>query len=247
MNNKIPVRQFAEKLATECGVSPEEAQQFVKIYFEKVIERLRAGENVELPGLGSFNLTHNSDCPVSFEPDSDAAAEINSPFEMFEPTELSEGISEEDLLEETQMETDPALENNESESTTITEICEKNEEVVEEQIKSEAEEPTQPEQAVEPHNDIVEEPATEIVEPTAKESEAEEIQQDHDSEVASEDKYSGYIPEDEEEYVQHQPVVKNGGSFGLGFLIGILAGLIIGAVALYIYAMYYVNTPIGVE
>lgn len=243
MNNKIPVRQFAEKLATECGVSSDEAQQFVKIYFEKVIERLRSGENVELPGLGSFNLTHNSDCPVSFEPDADAAAEINSPFEMFEPTELAEGISEEDLSEEASAETEAVLENDEPEDAPITEI---GEEKVEEQIQSDTEELAQPEQTELQHDDTAEEPVTDIVELTAEENNADETEQPVlPSEVVSEDKYSGYIPEDEEEYVVHQPVAKNGASFGLGFLIGILTGLIIGAVVLYVYAMYYVNTPVG--
>ncbi|MBO5243281.1 MAG: HU family DNA-binding protein, partial [Muribaculaceae bacterium] len=62
MNNKISVRQFAEKLASECGISPEDAQQYVKLYFDKVIECLRSGENVELPGLGKFSLTRQTDC-----------------------------------------------------------------------------------------------------------------------------------------------------------------------------------------
>lgn len=43
MNSKIPVKQFAEKIAAESGVSQEVAQQFVKLYFDEVVARLKRG------------------------------------------------------------------------------------------------------------------------------------------------------------------------------------------------------------
>lgn len=244
MNNKIPVRQFAEKLANECGITSEEAQQFVKVYFEKVIERLREEENVEIPGLGNFSLTHNLENPVSFAPDADAAAEINSPFEMFEPTELPEGVSEDDLSEEIPVEDEAAPEAvaapvaepedvEQREELPAVEQVEEKEEIVEELLHQEPEEPLKVEAVPEPEIETPQETSV--------------VADENRVVTLEENKYSGYIPEDEEEYVEHEPVAKKGLSFGLGFLIGLLTGLIVGAVVLYIYAMCYVNTPIGVE
>lgn len=224
MNNKISVRQFAEKLASECGISPEDAQQYVKLYFDKVIECLRSGENVELPGLGKFSLTRQTDCPVVFEPNPDAAAEINSPFEMFEPTELAEGISETDLTESFIQDAEPSTTSVSSSADT----------------GDVAEEP-EPEQITEEEHDecsVMTESTVAVESPEL--TEPAEIK----AEETEDDKYSAYIPEDEEEYVQHTQSNKKGSSFGLGFLIGILTGLIIGAVVLYVYVMCYVNTPI---
>lgn len=49
-----------------------------------------------------------------------------------------------------------------------------------------------------------------------------------------------YLPEDDEEYVEYNYPKKS--RFGLGFLIGLITGLIIGALALVAYVVYFVNT-----
>lgn len=256
MNNKISVRQFAEKLASECGISTEDAQQYVKLYFDKVIECLRSGENVELPGLGKFSLTRQTDCPVVFEPNPDAAAEINSPFEMFEPTELAEGISETDLTESFIQDAEPST-TSVSSSADTGDVAEEPEisTPIHDEESTDAEELYEPEPTVEPivetepePEQITEEEHDECSVMTESTVAVESPELTEPAEIKAEetedDKYSAYIPEDEEEYVQHTQSNKKGSSFGLGFLIGILTGLIIGAVVLYVYVMCYVNTPI---
>lgn len=48
-----------------------------------------------------------------------------------------------------------------------------------------------------------------------------------------------YIPEDEEEYIEYYDRPKS--KFGLGFVIGLLTGLLVGALALAGYAIFFVN------
>lgn len=233
MNSKIPVKQFAEKIAAESGVSQEVAQQFVKLYFDEVVARLKMGETIDIPGLGKFNLTHNMQEPVVFTPDADAAAVVNAPFEMFEPTELPSGVSEQDLAEEP-VEAEPTITDTPNESNEPNELPEPDEEPEhkhepEPEVEQGIVVAPEPEPEPEVEQEIVTEPEPEpVAEPELEAAEAEEYE---------------YIPEDEEEYVQIVP--KNKGlSFGMGFLVGLLSGLIIGAVALFVYAMCYVNTSV---
>lgn len=229
MNSKIPVKQFAEKIAAESGVSQEVAQQFVKLYFDEVVARLKVGETIDISGLGKFSLTHNMQEPVVFTPDADAAAVVNAPFEMFEPTELPSGVSEQDLAAEpVEAETGLLVEAEPNIADTTNWTNESNEPNELPEPEEEPEHEHEPE--VEVEQEIVAEPETEP-EPVSE----------PEPEAAAEE-YE-YIPEDEEEYVQIVPRNK-GLSFGMGFLVGLLSGLIIGAVALFVYAMYYVNTSV---
>lgn len=251
MNSKIPVKQFAEKIAAESGVSQEVAQQFVKLYFDEVVARLKVGETIDISGLGKFSLTHNMQEPVVFTPDADAAAVVNAPFEMFEPTELPSGVSEQDLAAEpVEAETGLLAEaepniadttNWTNESNEPNELPEPEEEPepevqVEQEIVAEPETEPEPEPEPEPELEVEQE----IVEEPETETETEPVSESEPEAAADEDEY---IPEDEEEYVQIVPRNK-GLSFGMGFLVGLLSGLIIGAVALFVYAMYYVNTSV---
>lgn len=243
MNSKIPVKQFAEKIAAESGVSQEVAQQFVKLYFDEVVARLKVGETIDISGLGKFSLTHNMQEPVVFTPDADAAAVVNAPFEMFEPTELPSGVSEQDLAAEP-VEAETGLlaeaEPNIADTTNWTHELNEPNELPEPDEEPEHEPELEPE--VEVEQEIVAEPETEPeLEPEPEpETEPELVPEPEPEATAEEDEY---IPEDEEEYVQIVPRNK-GLSFGMGFLVGLLSGLIIGAVALFVYAMYYVNTSV---
>lgn len=232
MNSKIPVKQFAEKIAAESGVSQEVAQQFVKLYFDEVVARLKVGETIDISGLGKFSLTHNMQEPVVFTPDADAAAVVNAPFEMFEPTELPSGVSEQDLAAEpVEAETGLLAEAEPNITDTTNWTNESNE-------LPEPDEEPEPEPEIEVVQEIVAEPEIEP-EPVSESEPETEPEPEHE---ATAEEYE-YIPEDEEEYVQI--VSRNKGlSFGMGFLVGLLSGLIIGAVALFVYAMYYVNTSV---
>lgn len=255
MNSKIPVKQFAEKIAAESGVSQEVAQQFVKLYFDEVVARLKVGETIDISGLGKFSLTHNMQEPVVFTPDADAAAVVNAPFEMFEPTELPSGVSEQDLVAEpVEAETELLAEaepnitdttnwsNESNEPNELPEPDEEPEHEPEVEVEQEIVAEPEPEPELKVEQDIVAEPETEpelVPEPEPETEPELEPEPEHEA-TAEEDEY---IPEDEEEYVQIVPRNK-GLSFGMGFLVGLLTGLIIGAVALFVYAMYYVNTSV---
>lgn len=244
MNSKIPVKQFAEKIAAESGVSQEVAQQFVKLYFDEVVARLKVGETIDISGLGKFSLTHNMQEPVVFTPDADAAAVVNAPFEMFEPTELPSGVSEQDLVAEpVEAETGLLAEAEPNIADTTSWTNELNESNEPNKLPKPEEEPEPaPEPEVEVVQEIVAEPEAEPeLEPEPEPETEPELVPELEPEAGAEE--DEYIPEDEEEYVQIVPRNK-GLSFGMGFLVGLLSGLIIGAVALFVYAMYYVNTSV---
>lgn len=99
MNTKIPLRKFAETLAAKCGISVAEAEEFIKLTFSISAEELRTGSAVRIKGLGAFSLSRNEDDPVNFEPDKNFAAAINSPFAIFSPVELADGVTDEMLSE----------------------------------------------------------------------------------------------------------------------------------------------------
>lgn len=99
MNTKIPLRKFAETLAAKCGISVAEAEGFIKLTFSISAEELRTGSAVRIKGLGAFSLSRNEDDPVNFEPDKNFAAAINSPFAIFSPVELADGVTDEMLSE----------------------------------------------------------------------------------------------------------------------------------------------------
>lgn len=245
MNSKIPVKQFAEKIAAESGVSQEVAQQFVKLYFDEVVARLKVGETIDISGLGKFSLTHNMQEPVVFTPDADAAAVVNAPFEMFEPTELPSGVSEQDLVAEpVEAETELLAEAEPNITDTTNWSNESNEPNELPEPDEEPEHEHEPEPEVKVVQEIVAEPETEPeLEPEPEPETEPELVPEPEPEPEAAAEEDEYIPEDEEEYVQVVPRNK-GLSFGMGFLVGLLTGLIIGAVALFVYAMYYVNTSV---
>lgn len=64
-------------------------------------------------------------------------------------------------------------------------------------------------------------------------------QVDVDTTEAQSPEADSYIPEDEEEYIEYYDRPKS--KFGLGFVIGLLTGLLVGALALAGYAIFFVN------
>ena len=248
MNQKIPIRIFADKLSAETGISVEDAQKFIKTYFDEVAYNLHGGEPVKIQGLGSFSLTQSSAEPIEFTPAQELAAEINAPFDMFEPIELPSDFDENNFTEATvaDNETIKAGVSNANEVQSETETLH-NIEVEEphaedfsisnDNIDDAAEPAIEPEQNPEPQS-IDDSTDTGAFEGKPDEHKAEEYE--YKSESLD-------IPEDEEEFVSAPVIEKSSSSFGLGFVVGLLLGLVLGAAALFFYAMYYVNTPVLVE
>ena len=100
MNQKIPFHDLSARIASATGISVENAEQFVKNFFELLSESLVKGENVKIKGLGSFAVADvDGERSVEFTPDKEMADSINAPFAMFEPVKLNEAVSDEMLSE----------------------------------------------------------------------------------------------------------------------------------------------------
>lgn len=94
MNHKIPYHELATMLAGHCNITPAEAENFIKSFFDRLTQSLTEGETVKIKGIGTFAPTGDADMPVSFTPDSEIADTINAPFAMFEPEEVSDTLSD---------------------------------------------------------------------------------------------------------------------------------------------------------
>ena len=272
MNEKIPLKRFAEKVASAAGIMPEEAESDIKRLFALVAEELRTGQPVKIKGLGEFRLTSNPDDPVMFAPEAEWADEINAPFAMFEPVEVNPSVSTEELEA---METPEPYAATEAEAEVAVAVAP--------EIVTAAEEipmaPTEtPEQEVKPEVPAKEEkdeegalPTSAGADPIAPESPAPvatpvpvaepqapiasqpapapapstpSAAQTQTPKSAPTVALSPWPEEEEEEEnaAAAQTVSASTKSdFGRGFLVGLIIGLAIGALALCAYVIYYVS------
>lgn len=96
MKQTIAISAFAEMLARQSGYTTDFCERFVLEMFKTVADSLKESNNVTIKGLGKFSVTE--DGIVDFIPDATFAAEINAPFDCFEPEPLDDDITEEQLL-----------------------------------------------------------------------------------------------------------------------------------------------------
>ncbi|MDE6263732.1 MAG: HU family DNA-binding protein [Paramuribaculum sp.] len=264
MNNKIPLKKFAEAFSKESNLPEAEAEAFIRQLFDIVASELKAGFKVRINGIGTFSLSASAGEPVVFVPDDIFAQEINAPFSIFQPVPLAEGVTEEDLArvevpelsqpqaeEEPQPEPlpelreEPVVQEIESAPASIPEVQETPEtdtapeaepvKPVESGDEFEVEQPVKQDEA--PEVTTKPEPAT------PADTTVTEIVETPAPEEAAQPPAA--VPEweyEEEEYVQQPAETKS--RFGAGFVIGLIVGLAIGALVLCAYIMYYVNaTP----
>ena len=99
MNRKIPFHELASLLAANCNITPDEAEDFIKGFFDLIAQSLTAGETVKIKSIGTFAPTGDADNPIEFIPDAQIADTINAPFALFEPEELSDTLSDAELSE----------------------------------------------------------------------------------------------------------------------------------------------------
>lgn len=95
MNNKIPYHELAILLAGKCNITPAEAENFIKSFFDQLTRSLIEGETVKIKGIGIFSPSSDAENPVIFTPDAEIADAVNAPFSMFEPEEVSDSLSNE--------------------------------------------------------------------------------------------------------------------------------------------------------
>lgn len=224
MNNKIPLKQFAEVYSKELNISQSEAEAFIKQVFATVSSELVAGNPVTVDGIGTFAISSTSTDPVEFIPDESLAAEINSPFAIFSPVVLEEGVTEEELAEVSEI----------PENSEISEESEKSEESEE----SEVSEASEISEISEESEESDETEAPEESEASEEEAEIPEEAEVAEIPVPAEEPVKEW--EDEEEEYVVQPEIQHS-KFGTGFVIGLIVGLAIGALVLCAYILYFVN------
>ncbi len=104
MNKKITFPQLAATLAGLTSSSEQTAESFLRELLNLISETLSRGESITIKGLGSFAPGLSDDNPVIWSPDEGLAEAVNRPFAFFEPVVLADGVNEE-MLEQSYMDT----------------------------------------------------------------------------------------------------------------------------------------------
>ncbi|MCF0159551.1 MAG: HU family DNA-binding protein, partial [Bacteroidaceae bacterium] len=114
MGEKISVQDIAEVLAKAEGLQKNEAQAFVRVFFETVFKGLGQDKYVKIKGLGTFKtvevenresinvntgerFTIGGHAKISFTTDNNLKELINKPFAHFETVMLNEDVTDDDL------------------------------------------------------------------------------------------------------------------------------------------------------
>lgn len=248
MNKKLPLRSLAENVSNRTGIEFESSQTFVKTMFNLVGEQLLHGEVVAINGIGEFSSSHNPEEPIRFTVDPLLFDELNAPFSMFNSVDIPIDIDYKELIdlsnessEKSEIQTEDIEEStisNEFPSENIDTA--KSEEVVDvvAPIQSEEIEPLVNSENVSQEPEINTEIGCEDVQINVSGEEAENY---IDPAIEVE---SSIIPEEEEEFIEFCEVDENApkSKFGLGFLLGLISGLIVGALCFVGYILYFVET-----
>lgn len=255
MNEKIPLRALADRVAETTGRSSSDMETLIKRLFELIAEGLHEGRKVEVKGLGTFSLSDNPADPVEFCPAAAWAERVNAPFAMFEPEELAEEATESDF-DDIRPETPAAVQSREEDTPlhadAITDNLPEEEpqpqaaaetDIVAEEVIADCDlTPVMHEEA--PAADAVNEETAEpdIIAETEAESAPISVEATETAEPAEIE--DDHIEDNHEEPMTSAsdaaPAADNG--FGKGFIVGLIVGLAIGVLALCCYVMYFVHT-----
>lgn len=110
MGNAITLPVILTSLQNNCGCSAEEAADFIHAMTEAIIDGLSSDGTVVVKGVGEFRIIDSgTEKTVEFRPDTSLAMEVNSPFSLFEPVVLSDGVTEDMLDTHTSTSDDSAV------------------------------------------------------------------------------------------------------------------------------------------
>ena len=107
MEKKVSASNLAEELAARCSMPQSASTDFVRAFFETIVDGLHEEGLVKIKGFGTFKVTQMDDresvdvnngeriiikgyAKVSFAPDAALKEHINLPFAQFEATELAD-------------------------------------------------------------------------------------------------------------------------------------------------------------
>ncbi|MDE5658090.1 MAG: HU family DNA-binding protein [Muribaculaceae bacterium] len=95
MKQTVAISTFAGMLARQSGYTADFCERFVVEMFKTVADALKDSNEVSIKGLGKFSADEAGN--VEFTPDLAFAADVNAPFECFEPEPLDDDITD-DML-----------------------------------------------------------------------------------------------------------------------------------------------------
>ena len=111
MNRKLSIIELAELVAAKAQTTNRMSELFLKELFATVSQELTEGRGVEIKGLGSFvmptAMTDDDEAVIEFAPAQCVADAVNQPFAQFEPMELSDDLTPEQLMQLTEIEPAP--------------------------------------------------------------------------------------------------------------------------------------------
>lgn len=111
MNRKLSIIELAELVAAKAQTTNRMSELFLKELFATVSQELTEGRGVEIKGLGSFvmptAMTDDDEAVIEFAPAQSVADAVNQPFAQFEPMELSDDLTPEQLKQLTEIEPAP--------------------------------------------------------------------------------------------------------------------------------------------
>ncbi len=100
MKEKIAFPQLVELVATKANTTSRMSELFLQELFGTISQALNSGETVKIKGLGTFKIKkEEGGKDILFTPDKDLAEAVNAPFAQFQPVELSDSITSEQLAE----------------------------------------------------------------------------------------------------------------------------------------------------
>ncbi|MCC8146802.1 MAG: HU family DNA-binding protein [Bacteroidales bacterium] len=114
MSEKLNMQELISLLAEKSGINKKDAEIFLREYFNQITEALLEDKIAKVKKIGTFKLSlvldresvdvnngtrvlipaHNK---VSYTPDSQLAKKINEPFALFEPVEVEENASDNEV------------------------------------------------------------------------------------------------------------------------------------------------------
>ena len=135
---KLTINDIAGVLVDKNGLDRREANQFVTELFAVIMERLNAGEQVKVKGLGTFKIigvearesvsvrtgervTISGHSKLTFIPDATMKELVNKPFSQFETVVLNDGVEFDDMKVDTKDEAKDEELEEESEETVVEE------------------------------------------------------------------------------------------------------------------------------
>lgn len=241
MNEKITLPGLTQLLALQTGDTKKQAEDFVKEFFNLISNTLAAGDSVKIKDFGVFktisvearksvNVSTGEEHEIPahkkavFVPSKEFAALVNEPFEMFETVELADDVTfddtaVEDSLSEPQPE-DPVI-------------------VSEEDVVPAEQDPLAPaeQDPVAPAEQVSESSIpTEENQPDSEDEDnvytVEDIDEHAPASIASDISDTPNIPNSADtEYIsEEEDTAKRKSRFGLGFLSGFVAAVLLGCV-----------------